>query len=80
MTPQESIDAYEAWCTANKSFLLKWKENGVWTNFDAHIPNTIVTKINEVLPLIDDGLSLNVEKIPSIPTYEGYKEWLTFNP
>lgn len=81
MTPQESIAAYEAWCAANKSFSIVWKEAGVARLFKCHIRQTALAKINEVFLIIDEataGTFLTVTQEASVPTFDGYKEWLQY--
>lgn len=81
MTPQESVAAYEAWCAANKSFQLVWKESGANKTFKAHYFQTIVDKMIEVEPLTEINLMnpfFTVTRPEMSPTFEGYKEWLQY--
>jgi len=78
MTPQEAVIAYEAYCVANKSYKISWKEGATMKNFTCLMPVTMGTKVAEILPLCDQVTTISIVFVDSVPTWEGYVEWLSF--
>ena len=80
MTAQEAMTAYLNYCATNKGRRVTWREAGVNKGFECVLIETAVAKILEVDPVAEDGYPIAIVRIDITPTWEGYVEWLSFQP